>query len=141
MYAFQVLPINYAGLALLTIGLVFMISEIFVTSGGILGLGGVVAFTVGSIMLFDDDYLAVSIPMIGGTALVAGGFMLWILKKFASLRRAQVVSGGEYMIGQIAFVRDGFNERGRVDIDGESWIAETGIPLVDGQKGSRYRDR
>ncbi len=134
MYAFQVLPINYAGLALLTIGLVFMISEIFVTSGGILGLGGVVAFTVGSIMLFDDDYLAVSIPMIGGTALVAGGFMLWILKRFALLRRAQVVSGGEYMIGQIAFVRDGFNERGRVDIDGESWIAETGIPLVDGQK-------
>jgi len=134
LYAFQVLPINYAGLALLAIGLVFMISEIFITSGGILGLGGVIAFAVGSIMLFDDDYLAVSIPMIGGTALVAGGFMLWILKRFASLRRAQVVSGGEYMIGQIATVRDGFSERGRVDIDGESWLAETSLPLVEGQK-------
>jgi len=134
LYAFQVLPINYAGLALLTLGLVFMISEIFITSGGILGLGGVVAFTAGSIMLFDDDYLAVSIPMIGGTALVAAGFMLWILQRFASLRRAQVVSGGEYMIGQIATVRDGFSERGRVDIDGESWLAETSLPLVEGQK-------
>lgn len=134
LYAFQVLPINYAGLALLTIGLVFMISEIFITSGGILGLGGVVAFTVGSIMLFDDDYLAVSIPMIGGTALVAGGFMLWILKKFATLRRAQVVSGREYIIGHIGTVHDAFSKRGRIDIDGESWLAETQVSLVDGQK-------
>ncbi len=134
MYAFQVLPINYAGLALLMIGLAFMVAEIFVTSGGILGLGGVIAFTAGSIMLFDDDYLAVSIPMIGGTALVAGGFMLWILKKFAALRRAQVVSGEEYMIGHIANVREAFSGRGRVDIDGESWLAQTRTPLAEGQK-------
>ncbi len=134
LYAFQALPINYAGLALLAIGLAFMISEIFVTSGGILGLGGVIAFTAGSVMLFDDDYLAVSIPIIGGTALVAGGFMLWILQKFAALRRAQVVSGGEYMIGHIGIVRTAFNERGRVDLDGESWLAETPVPLVEGQK-------
>lgn len=134
LYAFQVLPINYAGLALLAIGLVFIISEIFVTSGGILGLGGVIAFTAGSIMLFDDDYLAVSIPIIGGTALAGGGFMLWILKKFATLRRTQVVSGSEYMIGHIGIVREAFSERGRVDIDGESWLAETRVPLADGQE-------
>lgn len=134
LYAFQVLPINYAGLALLAIGLVFIISEIFVTSGGILGLGGVLAFTVGSIMLFDDDYIAVSTPMIGATALTAGGFMLWILKKFATLRRTQVVSGSEYMIGHIGIVREAFSERGRVDIDGESWLAETRVPLAEGQK-------
>ena len=134
MYAFQVLPINYAGLALLAVGLLFMISEIFITSGGILGLGGVIAFTVGSIMLFDDDYLAVSIPMIGGTALIAAGFMLWILKKFASLRRTQVVSGEEYMIGHIGIVLEAFSKRGRVGLDGESWLAETPVPLAEGQK-------
>lgn len=134
LYALQVLPINYAGLALLAIGLAFIISELFVTSGGILGIGGVIAFTVGSIMLFDDEYIAVSIPMIGGTAVVAGGFMLWILQRFSSLRRAQVVSGGEYMIGHIGTVHDAFSERGRVDIDGESWIAETHEPLARGQK-------
>ena len=111
-----------------------MVSEIFITSGGILGIGGVIAFTVGSIMLFDDDYLAVSIPMIGGTALVAGGFMLWILKKFASLRRTQVVSGEEYMIGHIGIVREAFSKRGRVGLDGESWLAETPVPLTEGQK-------
>ncbi len=134
LYAFQVLPVNYAALALLAIGLAFMIAEIFVTSGGILGIGGVIAFTVGSIMLFDDDYLAVSIPMIGGTALVGAGFMLWILRRFAALRRTQVVSGEEYMIGHIGTVREAFDARGRIDLDGENWIAETGVPLEAGQK-------
>ena len=134
LYAFQVLPINYAGLALLGIGLAFIISELFVTSGGILGTGGVVAFTVGSIMLFDDEYIAVSIPLIGGTALVAGGFMLWILKKFSTLRHRQVVSGEEYMIGRTGVVIGGFSGRGRVVIDGEAWLADSREPLSAGQK-------
>lgn len=133
MYAFQVLPINFAGLALLGIGLAFIISEMFVTSGGILGIGGVVAFTIGSIMLFDDEYLAVSIPMIGGTAVVAGGFMLWILKKVATLRHKQVVSGAEYMIGHTGTAHEDFSGRGRVVIDGESWLADSRVPLSRGQ--------
>jgi len=134
MYAFQVLPINYAGLALLGIGLAFIIAEIFVTSGGILGMGGVIAFTVGSIMLFDDEYIAVSIPLIGGTALVSGGFMLWILKKFATLRHRQVVSGAEYMIGRTGTVIEDFSGRGRVEIDGESWLADSDKHLTAGQQ-------
>jgi membrane-bound serine protease (ClpP class) len=134
MYAFQVLPISYAGLALLGIGLAFIVSELFVTSGGVLGLGGVIAFTVGSIMLFDDEYLAVSMPMIGGTAVVAGGFMLWIMKKFATLRHRQVVSGAEYMLGRTGSVHEAFNGRGRVIIDGESWLADSRIPLFPGQQ-------
>ena len=134
LYAFQVLPINYAGLALLGIGLAFIISEMFVTSGGILGVGGVIAFTVGSIMLFDDEYIAVSIPLIGGTALVSGGFMLWILKKFSTLRHRQVVSGEEYMIGRTGEVIESFSGRGRVMIDGESWLADSREPLSAGQK-------
>ena len=134
LYAFQVLPINYAGLALLGVGLVFIISEVFVSSGGILGIGGVVAFTVGSIMLFDDKYIAVSIPMIGGTALVAGGFMLWILNRFSMLRHSQVVSGAEYMIGRSGNVVEDFTSRGRVEIDGESWLADTHVAVRAGQK-------
>ncbi len=134
LYAFQVLPINYAGLALLGMGLVFIISEIFVSSGGILGMGGVVAFTVGSIMLFDDEYIAVSLPLIGGTALVAAGFMLWILNRFSTLRHRQVVSGAEYMIGRTGTVLADFTGRGRVEIDGESWLADTAVAVSAGQK-------
>jgi membrane-bound serine protease (ClpP class) len=134
LYAFQVLPINYAGLALLGIGLVFIIAEMFVSSGGILGVGGVIAFTVGSVMLFDDEYIAVSMPLIGGTALVAGGFMLWILKKFSTLRHRQVVSGAEYMIGRRGRVLEDFTGRGRVEIDGESWLADSARSLSAGQE-------
>ena len=134
LYAFQVLPVNYAGLALLVIGLIFIVSELFVTSGGILGIGGVVAFTAGSIMLFDDEFIAVSLPMIGGTALVAAGFMLWILKKFSALRHSQVVSGEEYMIGREATVHEALNQYARVDIDGESWKARSKTPLTNGQR-------
>ena len=134
LYAFQVLPINYAGLALLGIGLAFIISEMFVSSGGILGMGGVIAFTVGSIMLFDDEYIAVSIPLIGGTALVAGGFMLWILQKFSTLRHRQVVSGAEYMVGRTGTVIEDFSGRGRVEVDGESWLADSDEQLAAGQK-------
>jgi membrane-bound serine protease (ClpP class) len=133
LYAFQVLPINYAGLALLAVGLAFIISEMFVTSGGILGIGGVIAFTVGSILLFDDEYIAVSTPLIGGTALVAGGFMLWILRRFSTLRHRQVVSGAEYMIGRTGVVTEDFTGRGRVEVDGESWLAESNVPLSAGQ--------
>jgi membrane-bound serine protease (ClpP class) len=132
LYAFQVLPINYAGLALIGIGLAFIVSELFVTSGA-LGAGGVIAFTIGSVMLFDDQYLAVSMPLIGGTALVAGGFLLWILRRFTTLRHRQVVSGTEYMIGRTGIVLNDFSGRGRVEIDGESWLADSPVPLSAGQ--------
>jgi len=134
LYAFQVLPINYAGLALVMVGLVFIISEVFVTSGGVLGLGGVIAFVMGSIILFDDEYLAVSLPLIGGVAAIAAGFLLWILRRLSTIRRKQVVSGREYLIGQMAEVIHDFTDKGRVRIEGESWVAESTTPLLTGQK-------
>jgi len=134
LYALQVLPVNYTGLALLAVGIAFMVAELFITSGGVLGIGGVAAFTAGSVMLFNDDFVAVSLPMIGGTALVAAGFMLWILRHFAKLRRTQLVSGEEYMIGRFGTVREAFEARGRIDLDGENWIAESRVPLRKGQK-------
>jgi len=133
LYAFQILPVNYTGLALLAIGILFMISEVFVTSGGVLGLGGVIAFVVGSIILFDDEYLAVSIPLIAGIALVSSGFMLWVLTRMIRLRRKPSVSGVESMLGKIALVSERFVGRGRVRIEGESWLAESDIEMKAGQ--------
>jgi membrane-bound serine protease (ClpP class) len=134
LYAFQVLPINYAGLALVGIGLGFIVSEMFVTSGGILGIGGVVAFVIGSIILFDDKYLAVSLPLIGGVAAIAAGFLLWIIRRLSTIRHKQVVSGLEYLIGQVAVVINDFTDKGRVRVEGESWLAESTVPLTAGQK-------
>ena len=134
LYAFQVLPINYAGLALVGIGLGFIVSEMFITSGGILGIGGVVAFVIGSIILFDDRYLAVSLPLIGGVAAIAAGFLLWIIRRLSTIRHKQVVSGLEYLIGQVAEVTHDFTGEGRVRVEGESWLAESTVPLTAGQK-------
>jgi len=134
LYAFQVLPINYAGLALVGIGLGFIVSEMFITSGGILGIGGVIAFVIGSIILFDDKYLAVSLPLIGGVAAIAAGFLLWIIRRLSTIRHKQVVSGLEYLIGQVAEVTHDFTGQGRVRVEGESWLAESTVPLTAGQK-------
>ena len=134
LYAFQVLPINYAGLALVGIGLGFIVSEMFITSGGILGIGGVIAFVIGSIILFDDKYLAVSLPLIGGVAAIAAGFLLWIIRRLSTIRHKQVVSGLEYLIGQVAEVTQDFAGQGRVRVEGESWLAESTVPLTAGQK-------
>lgn len=134
LYAFQILPINYAGLGLITLGLIFIIAEVFASSGGVLGLGGVIAFVLGSIILFDDEQLAVSLPLIGGVSAIAAGFLLWVVSKLASLRKSQVVSGMEYMIGKIGEASEDFEHKGRVHIDGESWIARSHTPLKDGER-------
>ncbi len=134
LYAFQILPVSYAGMALVVVGLTFIIAEAFVSSAGILGAGGLIAFVIGSIILFDDEHLAVSIPLIGGLALVAGGFLVWMVSSLSSLRHRQVVSGAESMIGKMAYVKAGFASHGRVWFNGESWLATSSIPVVSGEQ-------
>lgn len=132
LYAFHVLPVSSAGLALTVVGLFFIIAELFVTSG-VLGLGGVIAFVVGSIMLFDDRHLAVSLPLIGGIALVAAGFLLWVLTRVVKIRNAVKISGREAMIEARARVIEWSEGKGRVRYEGESWIALSESPLKVGQ--------
>ncbi|MGF1545744.1 MAG: nodulation protein NfeD [Thiotrichales bacterium] len=133
LYALHVLPISYAGIALLFIGLAFMVAEAFVPSGGVLGIGGLIAFVIGSIVLFDDQHLAVSIPTIGGTALVSATFLLWVINRFIRLRRRPAVSGLESLIGADAEVLEDFSGRGRVRIAGEIWSAHSVRPVRKGQ--------
>lgn len=134
LYAFQILPINYVGLALLSLGLAFIIGEVFASTGGVLGLGGVIAFILGSVILFDDEHLAISLPLIGGTAAVAAGFLFWVLSKLATIRQSKVVSGMEYMIGQIGEATEDFEKEGRIHIEGESWLARSMTPVSAGEK-------
>ncbi|MGH8503461.1 MAG: NfeD family protein [Gammaproteobacteria bacterium] len=133
LYAFQVLPINYAGVALIVLGIIFMVAEAFAPSFGVLGLGGVAAFVAGSIILMDDASLAVSLPMIGGTALVAASFFLWIVTKLLKTRNTKPVTGAEEMIGSLGVALDDFEERGRVLVHSETWNALTRTRLHKGQ--------
>jgi membrane-bound serine protease (ClpP class) len=134
LYAFQVLPINYAGLALIMLGIIFMIAEAFVPSFGALGLGGVVAFVVGSVILLDEEGYAISLPLIGGTALVSALFLLWVMGMFVRIRGRPVVTGAEQMLGSEGEAMEAFVAgAGRVWVHSEAWNARSESEIAAGQ--------
>lgn len=139
LFAFQVLSVNYAGLGLVLLGLGLMVAEAFAPSFGILGLGGLVAFVVGSIILMDGTHQEISWPIIGGTAAVAGGFMLWTVTRFISLRKHLATTGRDQMLGAEARVTEPFQQvrgeplyRGKVFLHGEIWRAASDVRMDRG---------
>jgi membrane-bound serine protease (ClpP class) len=133
-YALQVMPVNYAGLALILLGLAFMVGEAFLPSFGILGIGGIIAFITGSIILWDDPNLNISLPLVIGTALVVAVFTVWVLGRLLRLRRVKPTIGDEEMIGMIGEAREDFDRTGRVYVHSELWNAETTAPVLFGQR-------
>ncbi len=139
LFAFQVLSVNYAGLALILLGLAFIVGEAFVPSFGILGVGGIVAFVTGSVILMDGSHRDISLPTIGGTAVVAGGFILWTVTRFIGLRRKPPVSGSEQMTHEEGLALDDFESayddfRGHVQVSGERWNARSQQAVTKGSK-------
>ncbi|HEX7028880.1 MAG TPA: nodulation protein NfeD [Gammaproteobacteria bacterium] len=134
LYAFQVLPINYAGLALMLLGLAFMITEAFMPSFGILGLGGIVAFCIGSVILMDEESFSVSIPIIFGTAAVTGVFFIWVLGMLVKIRRRPSVTGREDMLNSTGEAMEDFTSEGYIRIRGETWKAVSDLPIKKGQR-------
>lgn len=134
LFAFQVLPINYAGLALMVVGMALMVGEAFMPSFGVLGAGGIIAFVLGSVMLMDAEHLAISLPLIGGVALIFGALMLWTLTRFATLRRRPVHSGAEQLIGATAVALEDFETNGHVRLHGERWNAVSDAPVKQGDE-------
>ena len=136
LYAFQVLPVNYAGLALLSLGIIFMLAEAFVPSFGALGFGGVIAFVIGSIILFDQQGTgyAVSLPLIFSLSFFTAGFFLFIIGAAIKARERPVVSGQEELLHMTGEVLDDFEGKGRIRIHGEIWLAESATALRRGDK-------
>jgi membrane-bound serine protease (ClpP class) len=136
LFAFQVLPINYAGLALIILGLMFMIAEVFMPSFGILGIGGIAAFVIGSVILFDADLEAfrVSIALIGSLALVTAAFFIGVVGMALKARTRPIVSGREEMLGAMGEALEDFEGPGRVHVHGEAWSARSRVPIARGQK-------
>ncbi|MCE8010415.1 NfeD family protein [Billgrantia desiderata] len=133
LFAFQLLPINYAGLALILVGLGLIVSEALMPSFGILGMGGIAAFVIGSVMLMDTDQLAVSLPMIGGVAVVAAGLMLWVMIRFTGLRRRPARTGQEQLIGCHGMALEDFRQEGHVRMRGERWNAHSPVAVRRGE--------
>ncbi|MGH8296191.1 MAG: NfeD family protein [Steroidobacteraceae bacterium] len=134
LFAFQLLPTNFAGLALLVIGAAMMAAEFFFPTYGSLGIGGLIAFVVGSLILFSGaSGLHVALPLIGGLATVGGLVILGIVYLAARAARTPVVTGSEAMLGAIVEAAEDFALRGRVRFGAELWNARSTAPLASGQ--------
>ncbi len=136
LYAFNVLPVDYAGVGLMLLGIGLMIAEMFLPSFGIIGLGGVVAFVLGTIMLIDTDApgYQVSWGMVGGIGLALGGGIVLLALTLMRSRREAVVSGPEQMIGSEAVVVDWRGSAGTVRAHGETWRARAAAALAPGTR-------
>jgi len=136
LYAFQVLPVNYAGLALMILGIALMLGEAFVPSFGALGIGGIVAFVIGSIILMDTDIpgFTISPGLIGGIAAGSGLIFTVVLSFAVRARKQPVVTGQEEFIGNTGVAMINFEKQGRIRFEGEIWNAETNHKIKQGQK-------
>lgn len=126
MYALQLLPINFAGLALLILGIIFMIVEAIMPSFGALGIGGVIAFVAGSILLLDTNTpgFGISWTLILLMALLNAIFFFGILAMAFRAKRRKIVSGREAMIGLQGYALEDLAMTGQVQVHGEIWQAQ-----------------
>lgn len=136
LYAMQVLPVNYAGLLLILLGIMFMVAELFAPSFGALGIGGVISFVIGSVILFDTggSNMRVAIPLIITVSAVTAGFFLVAVRMVFTAHRKPVVSGMEEMLGSVGEVLEDFEQKGRIHVHGETWQVISDTPLKRGTR-------
>ncbi len=136
IFAFQVLPVNYVGILLMVLAIVFFLLEIKVTSYGMLSLAGVVSLFLGAIMLYEGDDPAVRISW--GVLIPTVGLVSAFFVAIAGLAvRSQVSStrtGQRGLVGKIGVVKQALDPEGKVFVHGELWKATAGVPIGDGHK-------
>jgi len=137
LYAFQLLPISYAGLGLMLLGASLMVAEAFAPGFGVLGLGGLAAFVIGSVILFDTQGtgFGVAWPLIATTAAMSAAFFFGVVYLALRARRRAVVSGAEEIVGSQGEALDDFTDGiGRVRVHSEEWQARTDSPIRHGEQ-------
>jgi membrane-bound serine protease (ClpP class) len=134
LFAFQILSVNYAGLALVVLGTAMIIAEFFFPTYGSLGAGGLIAFIVGSLILFDTDVPGMHIAhsLIAALAVFGALVIAGIVYLGVRAHRSPVATGTEGMVGELAEVVAGFPGKGRVRYGGELWNARSAATLRAG---------
>lgn len=135
-YALQMLPINYAGVALILLGVAFMLVEAVSPSFGIFGFGGIASFALGSVVLMDTELEAyrISLSIVAAFTAASAVIFLYALGAVLRVRRRSSVSGVESMIGKTGIALNNFQGRGRIRAFGESWNAESEQDIEKGAK-------
>lgn len=136
LYALNQLPLNYAGAALVTIGLIFMAVEAVTPTFGVFGIGGLIAFVIGGAMLFDTDIpeFRLSPAVIAATAAASGGLLILVLGYVWRSFRAPVATGLQRMLGEPTTVLDWAGSSGHVMVEGERWAAVSAESLSVGDE-------
>jgi membrane-bound serine protease (ClpP class) len=136
LYALALLPINYAGAALVIIGIGLMIAEVHIGTFGALGAGGIAAFVIGSLMMFPSGVpgFTLSTAVVIGTALASAALLLLALAALLRARRRPVVTGNDALIGALGEAVSWQGEAGRVRVQGEIWLARADAPLAAGAR-------
>jgi membrane-bound serine protease (ClpP class) len=134
-YGLQMLPVNYAGLALIILGIALMVVETMAPSFGIMGFGGIVAFVIGSIILMDTEVEAfqISIPLVAALAVVSALFLFIALRLFLKVKDREVFSDTHLLVGAAGEAIEDFDKQGQVRVGAEIWRAITDAPLSKGE--------
>jgi len=136
LFALQLMPISYVGLALIILGVALMVSEAFLPSFGVLGLGGIVAFIIGSVMLIDTDLpgygisWALIVPIAATTTL----FIFLVIGMAIRARNRPVVTGAEELLNAEGEVLDDIETEGWARVHSELWRVHSQVPLARGAK-------
>jgi membrane-bound serine protease (ClpP class) len=135
-YALQVLPVNYAGLALIFFAIILFIAEIKVVSHGLLAVGGVISLLLGSVMLFrsPQEYMRVSMSVIIPAVVVSAAFFIFAVTKAINARLKKPSTGIEGLIGEVGIVSTPVAREGKVSIHGEFWNAISEENIEKGEK-------
>ena len=120
-FSFQTLPVNYAGVILMLLAIIFFIAEVKVASYGILSIGGLIALTLGSLMLFED--MQVSLELMLPTILLVGGFFVMVAGIAFRALRTKPTGGADGLMGEIGVVEKLIEPEGMVFVHGEYWRA------------------
>jgi membrane-bound serine protease (ClpP class) len=135
-YSFQSLPVNYAGVLLFLLGIVFFVLEASVTSYGLLAIGGVISMLIGSVMLIktDAEFLRISWSVILPVVSLSAAFALLIVGMGLKAMRRRPMTGREEMVGLVGIARTPLAPQGQLAVHGELWEAVSEQPLRPGDE-------
>ncbi len=135
-YAFQTLPVNYAGVLLIIFALILFIAEIKIVSHGMLAVGGIISMVLGSLLLFEspEPYLRLSWGVIVTTVLATSLFFLVAVTKAVQVHRRKPVTGGEGLVGEAGRAETDLAPEGKVFVRGEYWDAVSDEPIAAGER-------
>jgi len=135
-YALQMLPVNYAGLALIFFAIILFIAEIKVVSHGLLAVGGVISLLLGSLMLFQSpgEYMKISLSVIIPAVLVSAGFFFFAITKAVKARLTKPTTGMEGLVGEVGIASTTITPEGKISIHGEFWNVISDQNIEKGEK-------